>query len=142
MASDNYTTFGPIETELQLIKSLNKGYLGVAEFEKQVPFEIQRVFYFYDVPAKTKRGGHAHLKQRQFMICLSGLVVLKTDSTCGKIFFTLDRPTKGVFLPPMTWTDVCFEKSNSIVIVLTCSKYEETDYIRDFDMFLSLKKQS
>ncbi len=142
MTSDYYIPSGPTETKLQIVTSPNKGHLGVAEFEKHVPFEIRRVFFFYDVPTNTSRGGHAYRKQQQFMICLSGCVHLKTDSACGKNKFILDRPSKGVLLPPMTWTDVFFEEPNSTVIVLTCSKYDETDYIRDFDAFLSLKKRT
>ena len=142
MTNDHSSQDGPSETELQIIKSQNKGFLGVAEFENQLPFKTQRIFFFCEVPEKINRGGHAHHKQQQFIICLSGRVILKTVSASGKDVFTLDRPSKGVYLPPMTWTDVCFEESNSIVIVLTCSNYEEIDYIRDFDTFLSLINRS
>tara|TARA_B110000438_G_C15692009_1_gene597213 strand:- start:485 stop:913 length:429 start_codon:yes stop_codon:yes gene_type:complete len=142
MASDQYVPSGPVAIELQIITSLDKGCLGIAEFEKHVPFEIRRVFFFYDVPNNTNRGGHAHRKQQQFMICLSGCVKLNTVSAFGKNNFFLDRPSKGILLPPMTWTDICFEEPNSTVIVLTCSKYDEADYIRDFDAYLSLKNQS
>ena len=139
METDQNISSIPTEIELQSITSMKKGSLGVAEFEQHVPFEVRRIFYFYDMPSKVSRGGHAHFKQRQFIICLSGHVIVKTEFSKEKKIFALDRPSKGIYLPPMTWVEICFEEANSNVLVLTCSVYDESDYIRDYDEFLNLK---
>jgi UDP-2-acetamido-3-amino-2,3-dideoxy-glucuronate N-acetyltransferase len=137
MTSDRQGFAGPAKIELQTISSPAEGNIGVAEFDRHVPFVIKRVFYFHDVPAATVRGGHAHREQQQFMICMAGHVTVMTEHASGKAEHILDRPSIGLYLPAMTWLDIRFDEQDSVVTVLTCSAYDEADYIRDYKEFLA-----
>ncbi len=136
MPSDHPEFSEPTRIELQSIPSLDEGGLGVAEYDRHVPFVTRRVFFFHDVPKGTTRGGHAHRKQPQFIICVTGNVTVMTETATGKSKHALDRPSIGLYVPPVTWVDMRFEEKDSAVIVLTCSVYDEADYIRDYQEFL------
>ena len=137
MTSDRQEFAGPAQIELQSIPSPTEGCIGVAEFDRHVPFIIRRVFYFHDVPTATVRGGHAHHVQQQFMICLAGQVTVMTEYASSKAEHILDRPSIGLYLPAMTWVELRFDEEDSIATVLTCSAYDEADYIRDYKEFLA-----
>jgi len=136
MPSDRQELTEPTEIELQAIPSPSEGGLGVAEYERHVPFVTRRVFFFHDVPKRTTRGGHAHRKQQHFIICISGHVTVMTETASGKSEHIMDSPSTGLYLPPMTWVDIRFEEEDCAVLVLTCSAYDEADYIRDYQKFL------
>ena len=136
MTSDQTLT-GPTEIELQTIPSPTEGNIGVADCDRHVPFTVRRIFYFHDVPAGTNRGGHAHRGQQQFMICQAGRVTVKTEHAAGKAEHVLERPSLGLYMPAMTWVDIRFDEKDSIVSVLTSAAYDEADYIRDYEEFLS-----
>lgn len=137
MTSDHQKFTEPTRIELQSIPSLTEGSLCIAEYDRHVPFIIRRVFFFHDVPKGTTRGGHAHRKHQQFIICIAGHVTIMTEYASRKTKHTLDRPSIGLYLPKMTWLDIRFEEKDSAVVVLTCSAYDEADYIRDFNEFLA-----
>lgn len=105
----------------------------------EVPFVVKRVFYLYDVPGGESRGAHAHKKCHQFLIAASGsFEVLLQDGT-SELIVQLNRPYKGIHIPPMVWASEINFSSGSICLVLASEFYEPEDYIRDFTEFLNLR---
>jgi hypothetical protein len=121
--------------QLQSIPDQERGVLGVAECDTHVPFKVERIFYQYDMPAKVQRGGHAHIKQEQFLIAMSGMLKIQTQQGKNEWLFTLKNPTAGLFIPAMTWVTIETICAGSICLVLTSGKYIENDYIRDYEKF-------
>lgn len=117
-----------------------RGNLTPIEGGLDIPFEIKRVFYQYDVPGGESRGAHAHIKDQQFLIAVSGAFdVLVDDGQYNKIF-TLNRPYYGLLVPPGIWSAEQEFSSGSVCLVLTDNGYDAADYIRDYDQFLAYKK--
>lgn len=114
---------------------------NIAVIEKNViPFEIKRVYYLYDVPSSAQRGGHAHKKLNQILIALSGSfdVVLKDGITQKKI--TLNKPDKGLIIKNNTWRELENFSSGAVCLVLASEVFNEEDYIREYEDFLSYLK--
>ena len=114
-----------------------RGNLAVIE-KDVVPFKIERVYYLFDVPSGSVRGGHAHKNLSQFLIPLSGSfdVVLK-DIHGHQQIITLNKPNKGLLIPNMVWREIEEFSSGAICLVVASETYNEDDYIRDFKQFLS-----
>jgi dTDP-4-dehydrorhamnose 3,5-epimerase-like enzyme len=112
-----------------------RGNLSVIESGQNIPFQIKRVYYLYDVPGGTKRGGHAHKNLEQLLIAVSGSfdVILHNGKTQKKI--TLNRPNCGLYIPKMTWREIENFSSGSVCLVLASKHYDESDYIRNFKEF-------
>ena len=124
--------------ELPLIKKEN-GLLATAENKKHVPFDIQRIYYLYDIPAGESRGGHAHKKLRQLIISASGSFdVVIFDGNIKRII-TLNRPNYGLYIAPGIWRELENFSSGSVCLVLASKEYDESDYIRNYDDFLLYK---
>lgn len=116
-----------------------RGNLSVIE-NGTIPFEIKRVYYLYDVPSGSQRGGHAHKKLQQFLVALSGSFdVLLQDTTGNKTKITLNKPNEGLLIPNMIWRELENFSSGSVCLVVASEVYDEDDYIRDLSQF-SLKK--
>lgn len=105
----------------------------------EVPFEICRVYYLYDVPGGVERGGHAHKELQQFIVAASGSFDLVLDDGKIKRTFHLNRPYNGILLPPGLWRELNNFSSGSIVLVLASLPYDEGDYIRDYQEFKNYK---
>lgn len=112
-----------------------RGNLAVIE-KDSIPFEIKRVYYLYDVPSGSYRGGHAHKELHQLLIALSGSfnVILK-DKFGNEKTVTLKKPDEGLLIPNMIWREIEDFSSGAICLVIASKTYDEEDYIRDFDDF-------
>lgn len=114
-----------------------QGNLAFAEAETHVPFPIARVFYVYDIPVGSVRGGHAHLELEQAVFCLSGRLEMAVDDGEGRRTHVLDDPRAGLYLPPMVWHDIGGFVPGTVYLALTSADFDEADYIRDYDDYLS-----
>ncbi len=113
----------------------HRGNLSVIE-KDVLPFEIQRVYYLYDVPAGAERGGHSHKKTKEFLIALSGSFdVIVTDGTL-KETVTLNKPYEGLLIENGVWRELNNFSSGSVCLVIASDVFEEEDYIRDFNEFI------
>ncbi len=111
------------------------GALTALESFKDLPFEINRVFYLYDIPGGENRGGHAHKLCHQLLIAASGAFDAKIDDGMRSQVIRLDRPYCGVYVPPGIWAEELNFSSGSICLVLASHAYDESDYIRDYSEF-------
>ncbi|HEV3059175.1 MAG TPA: FdtA/QdtA family cupin domain-containing protein [Vicinamibacterales bacterium] len=114
-----------------------RGNLTFVEGCRHVPFDIQRVYYLYDVPGGADRGGHAHKRLEQLIIAASGSFDVTVDDGRGKRSFHLDRAFCGLYVPPMHWRELTNFSSGSVCLVLASAPYDETDYLRGHDEFLA-----
>lgn len=113
-----------------------KGTLSVVDSINNIPFDIKRIFFVYDIPRKTQRGGHAHKKLKQFIWSIYGEIDVFTISKDGEHNkFNLSKPNIGLFLPEMTWSYQLTLKENSIYCVGASDYYEEDEYIRNWSEF-------
>ena len=119
-----------------------RGSLTFIEGNRHVPFEIRRVFYLYDVPTGEGRGAHAHRTLAQVLVCLAGSFDVLVDDGASEARIHLNRPWKGVLVPPMIWAAEVNFDPGSICLVLASELYDEGDYIRDRDEFLKLRASS
>lgn len=126
--------------ELDRHHSDRKGNLTVVENNKTVPFEVKRTYYLYDVPGGESRGGHAHKALSQLIIAASGSFTVTLDDGKVKRTFVLNRPYQGLYVVPGIWRTLDDFSSGAVCMVLASEGYDERDYIRDYDDFLSYKK--
>lgn len=113
-----------------------KGNLTYVYKEENVPFDIKRVFYSYDIPGGESRGAHAHKQCHQFLIAASGAFEVLLDDGKNKRTVLLNRPFYGLHVPPGIWASEQGFSSGSICLVLASHGYEKEDYIRDYQDFL------
>ena len=101
----------------------------------EIPFQIKRLYYLYDVPGGETRGGHAHYDLRQLIIAASGSFDVVLDDGHIKKTITLNRPNYGLYITPGIWRDLVNFSSGAVLLVLASMEYTEDDYIRDYDKF-------
>jgi WxcM-like, C-terminal len=119
-----------------------RGRLMFAEGNRHVPFEIKRIFAIYDLPTSVQRGGHAHREQHQFIIMLNGASQVSVNEGVGVVDVRLDRPTQGLYVPPMVWIELGDFTPGAVCLVLTSAHFDEADYIRDHAEFQNLGGRS
>lgn len=112
-----------------------RGNLTPVESFIDVPFQIERIYYLYDVPAGSHRGGHAHKALQQLIIAISGSFDVTLDDGIEKRTITLNRPYYGLQVCPMTWREIDNFSSASVCMVIASQKFDETDYFRDYEEF-------
>jgi mannose-6-phosphate isomerase-like protein (cupin superfamily) len=130
-----------MKIEIIEIPKIENSLGNIAVIENDViPFDIKRVYYLYDIPSSSIRGGHSHKKLQQVLIAISGSfdVVLKDGISSTTI--TLNKPDKGLLIKSNTWRELENFSSGAVCLVLASTNYSEEDYIRDFDEFLVSKK--
>lgn len=126
--------------EIPKIGSTNIGYISIAEYEKQVPFEIKRVYWTYYTPQDVVRGGHAHKKLYQLIFAISGHITFTIKNKQEEVsVFELTEPNKGLLLTPNIWREIKFSH-NAVLLCLASEVYDESDYIRDYGEFIKLSK--
>lgn len=115
-----------------------RGNLSFIQNSDQIPFDIKRAYWIYDVPGGMFRNGHAFRSQHEFIVALSGSfdVVLKDKN--GERRIHMSRSYYGLYIPPMTWREIDNFSTNSVAMVLSSTLYDEDDYIRDFKQFKQL----
>lgn len=126
---------------IQLPKIHNPaGNITAVENHINIPYEVKRVYYLYDVPGGEDRGGHAHKELQQFIIAISGAFDVLLDDGINKKIVHLDRPYMGLHIVPGIWRELLNFSSGAICFVLASQKYIEADYIRSYSNFLEQKK--
>ncbi len=119
-----------------------RGNLSYVESNQHIPFQIQRIYYLYDVPGGSDRGEHAHMSLHQFVIAMSGSFDIELDDGFQKKNFHLNRSYYGLYVCPMMWRALGNFSSGSVCLVLASSKYDESDYIRNYEEFISIVHRS
>jgi UDP-2-acetamido-3-amino-2,3-dideoxy-glucuronate N-acetyltransferase len=121
-----------------------RGALAVAECGPQVPFTVHRVFTIHDMPPGVERGGHAHYLCEQFVLCVAGAVDLVSEDCEGLGSFRINKPSTGLYVPPLTWLSLIALKMGTVIVVLASDGFDEDDYIRDradFDALTRVRSQ-
>ena len=113
-----------------------RGNLTVAEGMKDVPFDIARVYWVYDVPGGESRGGHAHKHCRSFIIAVSGSFTVTLDDGREKQTFLLNHPYQGLLVETGVWRTLDDFSSGAVCLVMASEPFEEEDYIRDYGDYL------
>ncbi len=113
----------------------NRGNLSFAENNAQIPFEIARTYWIYDVPGGEIRGGHAYLELQEFIIALSGSFTVNLNDGIEDFTFHLNRSYFGLYVPKMYWRSMENFSTNAIALVLADMEYDPNQYIRSFDEF-------
>ncbi len=123
------------------IGNLDIGYLTFFESNKDIPFDIKRIYFTYEVPYGIKRGMHAHKRLQQLLWCTYGKIEIILDDGNTKKSYILDSPNLGLLIPNGIWRDIVWKKEGSVLCVAASDYYDENDYIRDYDEFLKLVKE-
>ncbi len=119
-----------------------RGNLTFIEQNRHVPFEIKRIYYTYDVPGGSDRGAHAHKNLHQLIVAMSGSFDVVLDDGLETKRFHLNRSYFGLYVCPMMWRIIDNYSSGSVCLVLASELYDEADYIRDYEEFLSAVRAS
>ncbi len=118
------------------------GSITAIQGDKDIPFDIKRIYYLYDVPGGADRGGHAHKRLHQLIIAASGSFDIILDDGNIKRTIQLNRPYFGLYLKPGIWRDISNFSSGAICLVLASNFYDATEYIRDYNEFKQFRKQA
>lgn len=124
--------------ELPKIKD-PRGNLTFIESGVNIPFDVKRNYWIYDVPSGMWRDGHAFKAQQEFLVALSGSFDVIVNDGTGEKTFHLSRPQIGLYVPKMTWRYINNFSTNSVALVLSSTYYDPTDYIENFEDFIKLK---
>lgn len=116
------------------------GNITVVQNGCNIPFDIRRIYYLYDIPGGEARGGHAHYELEQYIIAVSGSYDVILDDSKNRKIFSLNRPNKALHIVPGLWRELDNFSSGSICLVLASHKYDEGDYIRNYNDFLNFKR--
>lgn len=115
----------------------DRGQLIAIEENRDIPFEVKRVYYMFETKKGVVRGKHAHRKLMQVLICISGSCKVLLDDGKNRETVILDRPDKGLLVTNVLWREMYDFSENAVLMVLASELYDESDYIRDYDEFLA-----
>ena len=138
MVLKNNTVSDCVVFDLSKINN-NAGNITVAEYPNNIPFDIERVYYLYDVPSGEARGGHAHYELEQFIVAASGSFDVIIDDGQDKKRISLNRPNFALHIVPGLWREIDNFSSGSICMVLASHNFNEKDYIRNYSEFREWK---
>ena len=127
--------------EMRCIEDQCRGHLSVGEFGFDLPFLPLRYFLTYAIPSAQTRGEHAHRHCEQFLLCVRGSCTVAVDDGLTRAEFRLDRPTLGIYVPPMVWALEYKHSADSTLMVFASHHYDPDDYIRDYAEFRRLTQQ-
>ena len=116
------------------------GNLVPIESDIDVPFEIKRIFYVYGVDNQDDRGKHSHHQTKQVLICLNGSVEVLCDDGTNRNVYILDKPNKGLYIPELIWDEQRYLSEDSVLLVLSNTNYDISDYIEDYDEFKKIRE--
>jgi hypothetical protein len=116
------------------------GNITVVENNISIPFDINRIYYLYDVPMGADRGGHGHYELQQYIVATSGSFTFVLDDGVDKREFFLNDPSKALYIKPGIWRDIKGFSSGSICLVIASHEYSELDYIRNYEDYLDFRK--
>lgn len=111
------------------------GHITTLNNQTEIPFDIKRVFYIYDIPGGENRGAHAHKECHQFLVAASGAFEVMLDDGRSQRLVQLNRPNMGIHIPPGIWASEINFSSGSICLVFASHIYDESDYIRNYEDF-------
>lgn len=114
-----------------------RGNLSIIEEFKNIPFKIVRTYWIYDVPGGEVRGGHAYKENQEFIVALSGSFDVVLDDGEEKKTYSLNRSYYGLYVPKGVWRQMDNFSTNSLALILSSTQYDDNDYIRDYNEFLS-----
>jgi mannose-6-phosphate isomerase-like protein (cupin superfamily) len=117
--------------------SERSGNITIVNNNQELPFDVNRVFYLYDIPGGESRGGHSHLECHQFLVAISGSFEVVLNDGFIQRQVLLNRPNQGLHIPPGIWASEVNFSSGSVCLVLASHKYDETDYIREFKEYVN-----
>lgn len=115
----------------------DRGQLIALEEFKDIPFQIKRVYYMYDTGAGVVRGKHAHKQLKQILICIHGSCKVKLDNGTEQKIIPLEKPYEGLYISNDMWREMFDFSPDAVLMVLASELYDESDYIRDYDTFLT-----
>ncbi len=116
------------------------GHITVVTNNTEIPFEIKRVFYLYDIPGGESRGAHAHKECHQLLVAVSGAFEVVIDDGKNKRSIHLNNPKTGLHIVPGIWASEVNFSSGSVCLVLASHPYQEEDYIREYSQYITYKK--
>jgi dTDP-4-dehydrorhamnose 3,5-epimerase-like enzyme len=116
-----------------------RGNLSFFEQNNNIPFQIKRTYWIYDVPGGESRGGHAYKENQEFIVALSGAFDVVLDNGKEKQTFTLNRSYYGLYIPKGYWREMINFSTNSVALIVGSVEYSADDYIRDYDEFLKYR---
>lgn len=124
---------------IELPKILDsRGNLSFVEENNHIPFKIERSYWIYDVPGGESRGGHAYIKNQEFIIALSGSFDVVLDDGNERKIYSLNRSYYGLYVPNGIWREMENFSTNSLALILSSTKYDKDDYVYDYEVFKNL----
>lgn len=124
--------------ELPIVHN-ESGNISVLENQKNIPFDIKRIYYLYDVPMGAERGGHGHFELQQYVVAASGSFTFVLDDGKNKKEVFLNHPNKALHIKPGIWREMKDFSSGSVCLVLASMEYTDSDYMRDYQEFLNFR---
>ena len=118
------------------------GSLVPIEFDTDIPFKVERIFYVFGVHNQNDRGQHSHYKTKQVLICLNGEVKVICDDGYEKKTWLLNEPNKALYIPELIWDEQVYKSNDTVLLVLANTNYDSDDYIRIYDEFKKIKRNT